>query len=94
MPLATTTILRQIGSESLLALGARQIVNVKESTVEFYTHAPRRLVRVALAADDTYTINVYRINKRFDSVTVGTASDVYAGQLAGTIERIVAGSVR
>ena len=85
-PADARTILRQIGDTTLQGLGARQMVDRGDGlhfTVGRSVGRTLRKVVILLAADDTYTVEAMKFDRRtFESTTTYEIDDVYAESLA------------
>ncbi|MDA8332481.1 MAG: hypothetical protein M0027_15005 [Candidatus Dormibacteraeota bacterium] len=95
-PADARTILRQIGDATLQNLGARQMVDRGDGlhfTVGRSAGRTLRKVVILLAADDTYTVEALKFDRRtFESTTTYEIGDVYAESLA-LVVRIAGRSV-
>jgi hypothetical protein len=95
-PADARTILRQIGDATLQDTEARQIVDRGDGvhfTVGSAGGVMLRWVVILLAADDTYTVEAGKFNRRtFQATTTYEIDDVYAESLA-LVVRIAAKSV-
>jgi hypothetical protein len=76
------TILRQIGTMTLLSLGARDIVDLGCGIRFTVGRGKSRKVVVKLAANDTYSVEFVRIKQNFTAVSEFFAEDIYFDGLA------------
>lgn len=80
------TISSQIGRQAFAMLGAKNLV-ASGDALQFAIQGCKKInrIRVALAADDTYTVTFYKVGK-FDWATVREVEMVYADGLHTVIE--------
>jgi hypothetical protein len=75
------TILRQVGTETLISVGARAYTH-GDDAVAFTARRSRR-VSIRLEANDTYTIEAFTIH---NIAKVSTRRGVFADELAEAVE--------
>ena len=76
------TILAQIGTLTLMSLGAREIVNLGCGIRFNVGRGKSRKMIVKLAANDTYAVEVVRLRRDFTAVSEFHTDGIYCDQLA------------
>lgn len=88
-PCDATTILRQIGTLTLMACGARRYLDLGDG-VHFNVGAGNRTkIVVKLAADDTYAVEHVKMTRDLSARSLEYADSVYCDQLADVVYRMV-----
>jgi hypothetical protein len=76
------TILNQIGTLTLMSLGARETVDLGCGVRFNVGRGKSRKAIVKLAANDTYSVEFVRLRRDFTAVSEFFAEDVYCDMLA------------
>jgi hypothetical protein len=82
------TIWQQLTAGTKMATGARQAL-YGERDIHFTVGKGKEKVRVELASDDTYTVQLWRFKSRFDLAKVQEQAGAYAENLNDTVYRLV-----
>lgn len=84
---AAEIIRDQLGGGALMMLGAKDILG-SENALQFAIRGSRKVskIRITLDPSDTYTVEFFKKNGRFDYATVATVEGVYVDSLHAVIE--------